>query len=434
MLAAALFAPVALRAEPSPDGNAAKSKAPATEDAGETEDVAVIAPKQLFVVTDEASFATQVCDRIESAAQAEGLPPAFLAKLIWKESWFDPNAISPKGAEGIAQFMPSTAANWGLDNSFDPMAAISASAALLGHLAKGYGNLGLAAAAYNAGEQRVDAWRSGRSGLPNETRGYVYAITGHAADEWKHKPAPMEDFVLDETRPFQTACTEMPVYKAPLQRHFANTYFNRGLALANKKNYEDAVLRYSVAIRLKADFPHAYNNRGIAYRRMGDYESAIANYDAAVRLKPDYAAAYNNRGYALGKIGRYKEAVADFDKAIKLQPGYLAALFNRAFAKAEIGEFKGAVVDYGQVLKSQPKYAQAHYNRALAYLELGEKTAARHDLDQTIAANASFAPAYYRRAMLLQQLGNAKLARKDYQKSVALDDRFAGARYKKLFE
>ena len=52
----------------------------------------------------------------------------FFARLIWKESRFDPNAVSPAGAEGIAQFMPGTAAMRGLKNSFDIEQAIPASA------------------------------------------------------------------------------------------------------------------------------------------------------------------------------------------------------------------------------------------------------------------------------------------------------------------
>ncbi len=70
-----------------------------------------------------------MCSTIEAAANKQGLPPGFFAKLIWKESRFDPNAISPAGAEGIAQFMPYTAANWGLENSFEPVEAIEASSA-----------------------------------------------------------------------------------------------------------------------------------------------------------------------------------------------------------------------------------------------------------------------------------------------------------------
>ena len=70
----------------------------------------------------------RVCDLIEAHAQAHGLPREFLARLIWKESRFDPNAVSPVGAEGVAQFMPGTARMRGLANSFDIEQAIPASA------------------------------------------------------------------------------------------------------------------------------------------------------------------------------------------------------------------------------------------------------------------------------------------------------------------
>ncbi|TIV91450.1 MAG: lytic transglycosylase domain-containing protein, partial [Mesorhizobium sp.] len=98
---------------------------------------------------------SRVCDLIETQAEQNRLPKDFLARLIWKESRFDPNAVSPVGAEGIAQFMPGTAKLRGLADPFDIEQAIPASAKYLAEMKAGYGNLGLAAAAYNAGENRV---------------------------------------------------------------------------------------------------------------------------------------------------------------------------------------------------------------------------------------------------------------------------------------
>ncbi|AXS41671.1 lytic transglycosylase domain-containing protein [Breoghania sp. L-A4] len=406
----------------------------ALADAASADAVAEAPRGPLYVVTDEAAFVKNVCERIEREANAHGLPPGFLARLIWTESRFDPNAISPMGAEGIAQFMPATARVWGLANAFEPMAAISASATLLGSLNRGYGNLGLAAAAYNAGENRVDAWRAGHGRLPLETRNYVHAITGHSAGAWNGKDLPDVRFMLDETQGFQESCTEMPLLRAPMQRRFANTYFNRGLALANAKKFREAIVRYSVAIRLKPGFPHAYNNRGIAYRRLGDLERAIANYDAAIRLKPDYAAAYNNRGYARRKLGQFEEAVADYDQALRLKPDYDAARFNRGFAHSQLRRFDAAIADYSIVLKRQPKHALALYNRALARIETGETEAALTDFDRVIAARPGFARAYFRRAELLQQLGHSERARKDYARSVALNAGFADERYRVMFD
>src|SRR5439155_17842629 len=118
-----------------------------------------------------------VCDALASSAQANGLPITFFSNLIWQESRFVAHAVSRAGALGIAQFMPATAARVGLKDPLDPFEALPASARLLANLYRKFGNLGLAAAAYNAGEKRVSDWLKG-AGLPKETRDYVLAITG----------------------------------------------------------------------------------------------------------------------------------------------------------------------------------------------------------------------------------------------------------------
>jgi hypothetical protein len=125
-----------------------------------------------------------LCRSIDDAATAHGLPVTFLTRLIWRESSFRTGVVSPAGAQGIAQFMPGTAAERGLRDAFDPEQALPASARLLAELRDRFGNLGLAAAAYNAGPSRVDNWLAGRGGLPNETRRYVAAITGRSAEDW----------------------------------------------------------------------------------------------------------------------------------------------------------------------------------------------------------------------------------------------------------
>jgi hypothetical protein len=82
--------------------------------------------------------------------------PALLAAQLMAESGFDPNAGSPAGAQGIAQFMPSTAAAYGLDDPFDPVAAIDAQAHLMSDLLRQFGSPELALAAYNAGPGAVE--------------------------------------------------------------------------------------------------------------------------------------------------------------------------------------------------------------------------------------------------------------------------------------
>jgi hypothetical protein len=129
----------------------------------------------------------EICSRVASAAQAHDLPIAFLASLVWQESRFQAQAVSPVGAVGIAQFMPPVATAVGLANPFDPLEAISASAKFLRELYEQFGNLGLAAAAYNGGPKRVLDWMASRGNLPAETRTYVLSITGRPAEQWVTK-------------------------------------------------------------------------------------------------------------------------------------------------------------------------------------------------------------------------------------------------------
>jgi hypothetical protein len=130
-----------------------------------------------------------ICYALVAAAREHDLPIGFFIRLIWQESRFSTWALSPVGAQGMAQFMPATASAMGLEDPFDPLQALPVSAKLLRELRLQFGNLGLAAAAYNAGPGRVGDWLKKRRGLPEETRNYVTIITGHKPEQWKSADA-----------------------------------------------------------------------------------------------------------------------------------------------------------------------------------------------------------------------------------------------------
>ena len=130
-----------------------------------------------------------ICLMIESAAKSNDLPLEFFARVIWQESRFQPDAEGPvtrngRRAQGIAQFMPGTANERRLLDPFDPVQALPKSAEFLAELRSQFGNLGLAAAAYNAGPRRVQDWLAGKGQMPYETRNYVSVITGATIDDW----------------------------------------------------------------------------------------------------------------------------------------------------------------------------------------------------------------------------------------------------------
>lgn len=167
-------------------------------------------PGVLPVCIRSESYAEDVCRTIEQFSGENNLPPEYFARLIWRESLFQADAVSPKGAEGIAQFMPATARRRGLVNSFDVVQALEASSRYLGELRDRFGNLGLAAAAYNAGEDGLSRFLSSNR-LPLETRDYVFAITGNSVETWRDDPPKIAAAALDPARSFLDGCTQLAV-------------------------------------------------------------------------------------------------------------------------------------------------------------------------------------------------------------------------------
>jgi hypothetical protein len=155
------------------------------------------------------SYAPDVCDTIQRFALSADLPPDYFARLIWQESRFNANAVSRAGAEGIAQFMPSTGRLQGLANPYNPAEALWRSANYLSSLRSRFGNLGLAAAAYNAGENRLSRFIAGTGYLPAETLDYVRIVTGQPVTDWLAADAGDPDYALQKEKPFRTACVEL---------------------------------------------------------------------------------------------------------------------------------------------------------------------------------------------------------------------------------
>ncbi len=151
-----------------------------------------------------------ICLMIEAAAKANQLPLEFFARVIWQESRFQSDAVGPmtrsgQRAQGIAQFMPGTASERRLLDPFDPVQALPKSAQYLSELRAQFGNLGLAAAAYNAGPRRVQDWLGGTGPMPEETRHYVAVITGSTVDRWA---SAGKNAKLPESAP-NTSCREL---------------------------------------------------------------------------------------------------------------------------------------------------------------------------------------------------------------------------------
>ena len=215
----------------------------------------------------EAQAATpddSICMMIESAARDHGLPFEFFARVIWQESRFRANAVGPvtrngDRAQGMAQFMPGTAAERGLLDPFDPVQALPKSAEFLKELWGQFGNLGLAAAAYNAGPRRIREWLDGTGYMPSETRNYVSSITGLTVDDWaaEYKKAGGKSQTKPEAKR-KPGCGELMAmlktsptpFMDSLTRHVARALSQPwGVQLAAGFSRDNAMASYARALR-----------------------------------------------------------------------------------------------------------------------------------------------------------------------------------------
>jgi transglycosylase-like protein with SLT domain/sporulation related protein len=200
-----------------------------------------------------------MCLVIESAAAANDLPLEFFARVIWQESRFQSDAVGPvtrngQRAQGIAQFMPGTASERRLLDPFDPVQALPKSAEFLNELRNQFGNLGLAAAAYNAGPRRIQEWLAGSGPMPQETRNYVAAITGVTVDDWASvgKNGRMPDRAPRATcRDLMALLRRAPnPFVTQLERHITLAAAKQwGVQLAGGFDRDKALAMYARAIK-----------------------------------------------------------------------------------------------------------------------------------------------------------------------------------------
>jgi hypothetical protein len=210
------------------------------------------------------SYIPDVCRTIAAAAAENALDTGFFARLLWRESLFDAGAVSPAGALGIAQFIPETAKRRGLADPFNPAEAVHASARYLADLARAYGNLGLAAVAYNGGEARAERFIAGAGGLAAETRAYVQAITGHSAEAWRDAPPKSVDLALGGEGGFEANCITLASSRTLREFKSAPPTLPWGVVVASNRARDGAQRQMS---RLQNRYAAVLRGEPVSYTR-----------------------------------------------------------------------------------------------------------------------------------------------------------------------
>ncbi|MFZ0526242.1 MAG: transglycosylase SLT domain-containing protein [Xanthobacteraceae bacterium] len=214
-----------------------------------------------------------LCNALYTSAQSNDLPVPFFANLIWQESRLRDDAVSRKGALGIAQFMPETAAETGLDNPLDPLKAIPASAHFLRELRLEFGNLGFVAAAYNAGARRVIEWLEHRGNLPRETRGYVVRVTGLSVDAWRNMAVNDDALTFVQHLP----CRSLPAFASVEQAHAEEVALQQ--AKLEQLKIEEAKAVQAKLERAKVEKPAAKAGSKPHGRRAAEHKSRRGDHE-----------------------------------------------------------------------------------------------------------------------------------------------------------
>jgi serine/threonine protein kinase len=198
----------------------------------------------------------------------------------------------------------------------------------------------------------------------------------------------------------------------------ARAYHKRGLAHVSTRNYEQAIVEYTRAIKLDPVYAEAYNNRSTAHLLMNNYGEAVSDCQRALELAPDFVATYVNRGIAYTGLRDYQKALADYNKALELDPKNVYAFYNRGNTHLWMIAYQEALSDYSQAITLDPEFLAAYVDRGVIHSELKNQTLALADFSQAIDLNPDYVYAYYNRANIYRELGQYEQAAADYGKVI----------------
>jgi predicted O-linked N-acetylglucosamine transferase (SPINDLY family) len=135
--------------------------------------------------------------------------------------------------------------------------------------------------------------------------------------------------------------------------------------------FEQAVIAYQDALRLRQDFAPVHANLGHLFLSMGRVDEALASCQKALALQPDLAQAQNNLGNVLQILRKLDEAIVAYTRALEIQPNFMQAAYNLANTLSMGGNFDAAEAAYRKALSIQPDLEEANNNLAVLLKDMG---------------------------------------------------------------
>ena len=207
----------------------------------------------------------------------------------------------------------------------------------------------------------------------------------------------------------------------------ARAITNRGLAYANREQWDLAIEDYSRSLQIDPSFPVTLTSRGFAYKNLGQFDKAIADYTRAIGIDPNSSLAYSNRGICYFNLGEREKAISDFNRAIELDAGCADAYSDRSAFFLETGQLEKAIDDITKAISINPGHYIAFTNRGAIYDKLNQSDKAIRDYSKAIALKPDFAKAYFNRGSVYMKSGLLDTALADYSKAIDIDPDYTEA-------
>jgi len=159
------------------------------------------------------------------------------------------------------------------------------------------------------------------------------------AQETTPEPTPEEPRYVCPAFPDETAAER------------TSYYMGEGAAFMRSGNYAAAINSYGcITQQIDDGYRDAYLNRAAAYAFRREYDEALEDYNVAIRLDGSFAPAYNNRGVIYALIQEWEEAMSDLDQAVSIDGSYVLGYLNRGVVQAAQGNYEAAIADFEQVI------------------------------------------------------------------------------------
>ena len=205
-----------------------------------------------------------------------------------------------------------------------------------------------------------------------------------------------------------------------LKPGFAYANYNVGISLAHQEEHEKAIPYFKKALEAEPENVVFLNDLALAYMGAGNLEAALEHLYQALRLEPEYAPTHNNLGVALGGQAMITEALEHFRKAVELVPDYADAHRNLGILLANLDNHPKAIEHFSRILEAHPRDPQAHFFMGRSYAAMGNYKKAVQQFKETLQTVPDYIPALYNIGLVYMGLRDYPEAAKYFERILKL--------------